>query len=138
MSVDVYFNFDGNCLEAVNYYATIFDVDATITKFKEMPSNPGFPMSDEVKERVIHANITVEGSQLRFSDTMPGMEYIVGNNLSILINSKDEKKLTNWFNKLAQDGFIIMPLGETFFSGLYGFVTDKFGVGWQFNLEKEH
>ncbi|MEG0177365.1 VOC family protein [Anaerorhabdus sp.] len=137
MSVNIYFNFDGNCAEAVNYYADIFNVEANIMKFGEMSSNPGFPLSEEVKKRVIHANINIEGNKLMFSDIMPDMEYIVGNNLSIIINTKDKEKLTDWFNKLAQDGFIVMPLTETFFSDLYGFVKDKYGVGWQFNLEKE-
>ena len=32
-------------------------------------------------------------------------------------------------------GQIIMDLQETFWSSLYGYVTDQFGVGWQFSHE---
>ena len=28
-----------------------------------------------------------------------------------------------------------MDLQETFWSKYYGFVTDKFGIGWQFNYD---
>ncbi|SJZ93861.1 VOC family protein [Anaerorhabdus furcosa] len=137
MSVNVYFNFDGNCEEAVKYYANVFEVEPKIMKFGDMPGNPGYPMSDDLKNRVLHANMMIEGSQLMFSDTMPGMEFIVGNNLSLTVVTKDAEKLTQWFNKLAKEGFVVMPLEEAFFSELYGYVKDKYGVGWQFNLEKE-
>lgn len=37
---------------------------------------------------------------------------------------------TTVFNALAQDGKIDMPLTKTFWSPLYGMLTDKFGIGW--------
>jgi len=41
------------------------------------------------------------------------------------------------FNALATNGQIMMPLTETFWSPLYGQVTDQFGVAWMVMLPGE-
>ena len=38
------------------------------------------------------------------------------------------------FNKLADGGDVKMPLGDHGFSPRFGWLTDLFGVSWQFNL----
>ena len=39
------------------------------------------------------------------------------------------------FNKLKEGGTVSMELQETFWSKYYGFVVDKFGIGWQVNYD---
>ncbi len=39
------------------------------------------------------------------------------------------------FAKLAEGGKIKMELQETFWTPLYGSVTDSFGVDWQISVE---
>ena len=34
------------------------------------------------------------------------------------------------FDALAEGGQVTMPLGKTFWSPLFGMVTDRYGVGW--------
>lgn len=50
MSVEAYVNFNGNCREAVEFYANVFDIEKQqIMTFGEMPPNPQFPLPEEVK-----------------------------------------------------------------------------------------
>jgi PhnB protein len=48
-----------------------------------------------------------------------------------MLGSPDKAEIERLFNALAKDGSVDMPLGQTFFSELYGMLTDKFGIRWQ-------
>jgi len=50
-------------------------------------------------------------------------------NISLIIVSKDMDNIKVMFNKLKETGTVGMDLQETFWSRLYGSVTDKFGIG---------
>ncbi|MDQ0087957.1 PhnB protein [Paenibacillus anaericanus] len=138
MSVDVYINFNGNCREAVEYYAQVFKTDKPqIMTFGETPPNPEYPLPDEAKELVMHTRLNINGSNVMFSDVFPGMPFVEGNNISLALVSKNEDELKSFFNKLKEDGTVGMELQETFFSKCYGSLKDKFGIEWQFSLPSE-
>lgn len=135
MAVEAYLNFQGNCREAVEYYAKVFGTEPNIMTFGDAPSDPNHPLPEEAKNLVIHARLSVAGSNLMFSDTFPGMPFTIGNNISLSVSSKDKDELVSWFNQLKEGGKVGMEIQETFWSKCYGNLTDKFGVGWQFNLD---
>lgn len=67
MSVDVYINCDGNCLEAAQFYAEVFQTEQPqIMTFGEAPPNPLLPQSEEAKELVMHTRLNISGSNVRF------------------------------------------------------------------------
>jgi PhnB protein len=70
-----------------------------------------------------------------FSDVFPGMPFVEGNNISLTIASKNLDEIKSLFHKLQEGGTIGMELQETFWSKCYGNLTDKFGIGWQFNYD---
>jgi PhnB protein len=138
MAVQVYINFNGNCREALDFYAKTFGTEKPqIMLFGDTPSDSGFPLSEETRNLVMHASLTIEGTPVMFSDVPPGMSLATGNNISLIIGSKDMDRIKLMFNKLKENGTVGMELQETFWSKLYGFVTDKFGIGWQINYESE-
>lgn len=49
----------------------------------DMPSDDEFPITDETKNLVLHAEIKIKDSTLMFSDVLPGMPFVVGNNISL-------------------------------------------------------
>ncbi|MFD1705965.1 VOC family protein [Siminovitchia sediminis] len=137
MAVEVYLVFDGNCREAVEFYAEAFDTaPPQIMTFGEAPSNPDYPVPDEAKDRVMHARLTIEGSNVMFSDTFPGSTIKSGNNITLAVLSSDIEKLKSAFHKLREGGSVEMELQETFWSKCYGKLTDKFGIGWQISHEE--
>ncbi|WP_094228733.1 VOC family protein [Methanolobus psychrotolerans] len=138
MSVQAYINYNGNCREAVEYYAEVFGTEKPqIMFYRDVPLDEDFPLTEETMDLVMHTSLDIEGSTVMFSDVPPGMSLITGNNVSLVIISKDMDKIKAMFDKLKGDGTVGMDLQETFWSKLYGFVTDKFGVGWQFNYDNE-
>ncbi|NIK67815.1 MULTISPECIES: VOC family protein [unclassified Paenibacillus] len=135
MSVDAYLNFDGNCREAAEFYAEVFGLDKPkLMTFGEVPPNPEYPLPEEAKNLIMHTRLNIGGSNVMFSDVFPGMPFTVGNNITLAYVEEDEAKIRSAFDRLKVGGNIVMELQETFWSKLYGQVTDKFGIQWQFNL----
>ncbi|MGE7765929.1 VOC family protein [Peribacillus sp. NPDC096540] len=138
MSVDVYLNFNGNCREAVEFYAHVFGTETPqIMTFGETPPNPDFPLPDEAKNLVMHTRLNIDGSNVMFSDVFPDMPFVEGNNISLAVVNKNMDEVKSIFNKLKEGGTVVMDLQETFWSKLYGQVTDKFGIIWQLNYDTE-
>lgn len=131
-----YFTFNGNCEEAVKFYQEVLGGESVIMRFGDAPPNPAFPpVSDDIKNLVMHAELRKNGHVIRFSDTFPNSPYAVGNNISFSLefDGKDETKKI--FEALSKGGKIDMELQQTFFSPLYGKITDKFGVAWQISCK---
>lgn len=138
MSVNIYLNFNGNCREAVELYADAFNVEKQkIMTFGEAPQSPDFPVPESAKDLILHTFLIISGSKIMFSDTMPGMPFVLGNNISITILSKNKDEITSAFDKLKIDGTVNMELQKTFWSDCYGSVKDKFGIEWQLSYDNE-
>ncbi len=60
---------------------------------------------------------------------------IVGNNVSLVIQTRNEEETKRLFESLAEGGKIEMPLDSVPWAQLYGMVTDRFGINWQINQE---
>jgi PhnB protein len=139
MSLDVYLTFNGNCREAIEYYAEVFGTEKPqIMTFGEAPSDPNYPLPEEVKNLVLHARLNILGRRVMFSDTFPGQPFVEGNNFSLAIVSNDMDEVKTLFHKLKEGGEVKMELQETFWSKCYGMLTDKFGIQWQFNVGDEN
>ena len=124
MAVDVYLNFNGNCREAVEFYAEVFGTEEPkIMTFGETPPNPEYPLPEEAKNLVMHTRLNISGSNVMFSDVFPGMPFVEGNNISLAIVSTDLDEITSVFSKLKEGGSVGMELQETFWSKCYGSVT---------------
>jgi PhnB protein len=136
MAIDVYLNFEGNCREAVEFYAKTFETgQPQIIAFGDTPPDPNFPLPEEAKNLVMHARLSINGSTIMFSDTFPGMTFIQGNNISLSYSSKNVEEIKSLFGKLADGGTVGMDLQQTSWSQCYGNLTDKFGIQWQFNYD---
>lgn len=136
MAVEVYLVFDGNCRQAVEFYSQVFGTEITdLTTFEDTPQHPDYTLPEEAKNRIMHARLEISGSRVMFSDTFPGQPFEQGNNVTLALLSDKQDELKEWFEKLKDGGIVEMELQETFWSQLYGRVTDKFGIHWQLSHE---
>lgn len=137
MAVEVFISFNGNCRDAVEFYAKVFRTEKPeIMTFADMPAGPEeFPFAEEAKKLVMYTRLNINGSTVMFSDVPPGMPFVAGSNISLTIGSKSMDEIKLWFNELKEGGTVVMELQETFWSKYYGFITDKFGILWQFNYD---
>ena len=136
MAVDIYLIFEGNCRGAVEFYSKVFNTEINqLTTFGDSPQHPDYQLPEEAKDLIMHARLDISGSNVMFSDTFPGQPYVVGNNVTLALLSDNMDDLKTWFEQLKDGGTVEMELQETFWSKLYGQVTDKFGIHWQINYD---
>jgi PhnB protein len=132
LGVNPYLRFDGNAKEAVKFYENALEAENMgVSTFGEMPENPEFPLSEEMKERVMHAQLKVGNTLLMISDSIPGHPYQTGTQVDVALLLNDVEKTKEVFEKLQEGGEVVMPLGEVPWSPAYGQIKDKFGITWQ-------
>lgn len=133
--VQPYLYLNGNCSEAIDFYEKVFNGEnKKIMRYKDAPANPNFPVPDKMRELVLHAEMNINGTQFNFSDSME--KIIPGNMISLALSFGITDEVVSTFNKLKEDGEVLMELAPQFFSPMYGWVKDKFGVGWQLICQK--
>lgn len=133
--VHPYIVFNGNCREALAFYAEVFGAQPRILTFGEGKEDPQWPMPGNARDLVMFAELLVEGSRIMFSDLFPGMPYAQGNHMSLAVVLTDRPRAEELFKRLSESGQIEMELQDTEWSGCYGSLIDKYGIGWQINLE---
>ena len=82
-------------------------------------------------DRILHAQLSAGGMVLMASDAMGEQAPSQGGPVTLCLNSEDREEITAYQAKLAVGATVTQPLIETFF-GLYGALTDKYGVNWMF------
>ena len=125
-----YLNFDGNCADAMRFYASVFGGEATIMRFSDAP----MPPAPGTEQRTMHAALPVGDTTLMASDTMPGMPFSPGTNVHLSLAFDDEDEQTRIYQALVAGGSADMPLAQQFF-GRFGALTDRFGVKWMLIVE---
>lgn len=131
----VFLHFTGNCREALDYYAGIFEVEPKeIATYGEAPSNPNTSGNkDGNADKIMYSEIDVRGLRVMMSDMPDGIPATLGDNVSIVVESDDLEDLKAIFAKFEKGSKIYMPLEETFWSKGYAMIADKFGTQWHFS-----
>lgn len=139
MAIEVYLFFDGDCREAVEFYAKVFNTEKPnfMTYEQGHKDNPNFQLPKEAKNRIMHTNISIKGTRMMFSDVFPGDPFTKGTNFTVALIDDDIDFIKTSFEKLKEGGQVKMELQETFWSKCYGMLTDKFGISWQFSHENK-
>jgi PhnB protein len=93
-----------------------------------MPENPEAPLPPEKKDWVNYAALKIGDSELQITDNVTGSAYEKGTQITIVVQTDDKEKATQYYEALKQGGRVNTPLQSSFFSPAYGNVTDKFGI----------
>jgi PhnB protein len=132
MGYSLYLFFNGNCEEAMKFYANVFNTKVEfIQRYKDAPE----PHDHHAGDKIMHASMNIRGSYIMFSDAHGKDEVTQGNNFSISLDFKDNGEQENLFIKLSSGGKVTLPLQDTFWGSRFGMCTDKFGVNWMFSTE---
>lgn len=138
VEVQNYLFFSGRCDEALAFYKEHLSADVKfMIRFNESPEpmpegvlQPGF------ENKVMHAEFSLGNVRVMASDGCNDVEKFSGFRIALSVPAEEETRRI--FNALASEGGKVdMPLMKTFWSPLYGQVTDKFGVGWMVMIPGE-
>ncbi|OUM00177.1 VOC family protein [Variovorax sp. JS1663] len=131
--LDAYLSFDGNCAEAMKFYAQVLgaSIEALIT-YGQVPGGEPPPASHA--DRIMHAYLVHEGFSLMAGDTPPGVPYAGIQGVMLALSFGATAEAQRVFAALAGGGGQVqMPMAETFWAEQFGMVTDRYGVPWGIN-----
>jgi PhnB protein len=129
-----YLAFDGNCTDAMRFYAKVLDGKLDLLTFGQSPMAEQTPKN--ALNRVMHARLTLDGNGFLYGgDCPPGMTYQGLHGISVTLNYETVAQAERVFNAIADGGKVGMPFGSTFWAKGFGMVTDKFGCPWIVNGE---
>ena len=119
MKITTFLMFEGKAEEAMNLYTSLFD-NSEIRTISRYGAN-----EEGTEGTVRHATFTLNGQEFMCTFT-PSM--------SLYVTFDTEDEIDRVYEKLSQNGSILMPLAAYPFSKKFGWVADPFGVTWQLTL----
>ncbi len=134
MQLSPYLYFNGQCEEAFRFYEQCLHA-----KIVTMNTYAESPMADQVpaewRDKILHATLTVDDKMLSGCDS-PAGRYEKPKGFSVTLGIEDPADAKRVFEALAENGVVIMPLQNTFWTNGFGMLVDKFGVPWMINCEQ--
>lgn len=132
MEPTVYLFFNGNCLEAMQFYADTLGGEITgVFKNGQAPDPESrMPGGDDL---VMNMAMKLGNSTVMASDA-PGEWYSKPQGFSVVVSPKTVVEVERVYKALSADAkSVAMPLGETFWAERYAMFTDKYGTPWMIN-----
>lgn len=123
-----YIHFQGQCAEALAYYATVFG--GTGLQMMRYADGPEAPPAWTDSPRIMHGQVTIWDGTLMASDYPPGVAGDAQKGFSVMQSAPDTATARAVFDQLADGGTVIDPFKPTFFSPGFGMVQDRFGTHW--------
>lgn len=128
-----YINFKDNAAEAMAFYQSVLGGELQVMKFGDMGD------TGHAADLTMHSMLeTPLGFTLMGSDSHPDMgPFVEPAGFSVSLSGDDQAELTGYFEALAADGTIGMPLGRQPWGDVFGHVIDKFGISWIVNISDQ-
>jgi uncharacterized glyoxalase superfamily protein PhnB len=135
--VNNYLFFSGRCEEALNFYQQHLGAKINmLLRFNQSPDPvPEGMLQQGFENKIMHADFTLGDVNILASDGCDDATHFSGFRLTLTLQTAEDAHRV--FNALATGGSVDMPLAKTFWSPLYGQVTDQFGVGWMVMLPEQ-
>jgi PhnB protein len=133
MRLNPYISFDTDARAAMTFYQEVFGGELAVNTFGEYGAADS-PIADNVMHAMLE---TPSGFMLMASDTPPGMDRNVGDNISVSLSGDDAETLRGYFAKLSEQGTVTMPLEVQMWGDEFGSCTDQFGINWLVNISRD-
>jgi len=134
-----YVSFNGNTEEAFNFYKSA--LGGEIVNIQRFGDSPGAAqMSDADKKKVMHIALEAPGDiKLMGNDhiDMMGGPFKAGNNFSLSFHPDNKAEADKLFNSLSAGGTVTVPISTAPWGDYFGMFTDKFGIKWMINHQKQ-
>ena len=114
------------------FYKEIFGGELHMSTVGESPMAAQMPT---MKDNIMHAVLNNKDVMLMGSDMMLMEDALEsGNRISLCLICKDKEEIETLFAKLSAGGKVTQALITEYF-GMFGSVTDKFGINWMFQAD---
>ena len=122
--ISTFFMFNGKAEEAMNFYTSVFDQSEIKHVYYQEDGT------------VMHAAFSLKGQSFMAIDNSNKHDTPFTPAISLFVDCDNEEEINRVFERLMEEGKVLMPLSPLPFSEKFGWVEDKYGVSWQLNLPK--
>ena len=127
MQLNTYLNYGGNCEQAFRFYEE--HLGGKVTMLMRHGEQPNASSAPEWKNAVLHARMTLGGTELFGADIPPDrFQPMRSAYLSLSVDSVEEAERV--YALLKDGGQIFMKMEETFFASRFAMLRDRFGTSW--------
>ncbi len=133
-TLNPYLGLQGRCREAMTFYQDCLGGELTMQAMADSPMADSTPA--EQQQNVLHSTLTSEGLVLMGTDCSQS-KPVQGNTVALCLNFSSEEEIRTVFARLAAGGEVGCPLETSFWGSTFGHLTDKFGINWMLNHEKD-
>jgi PhnB protein len=132
--INSYLTFSGNCRKAMEFYKVCLGGELTFQTIGESPMAD--KMSAKMKDCILHSRLQKGTLIIMGTDCVPESGLIKGNSVSLELDCSSEDEIKKYYKKLSAGGKAGHPLEDTFWGALFGTLTDRFGIHWLLNYNK--
>lgn len=131
MEPTIYLYFDGNCLEAMTFYAETLGGEITgVFKNGDAPADSRMPGGDDL---VMNMAMKL-GSALVMASDAPGGWYRTPQGFSVSVSPDSLAEFDRVYAALSDGATnISMQPAETFWAERFAMFTDRYGTPWMIN-----
>ena len=130
--IQAYLTFNGDCREAMNFYASALGAELTVVTFGE--TDPKTAPAD--RNKVMHARLARGATILMASDSVPAAPVRAADSVSLSIVCESDKEVDTLFAGLSAGGKPTVPPNDAFWGARFAMLTDRYGFHWMLNHER--
>lgn len=131
MNVQAYLAFSGNCQEALNYYAELFDAKI---QNRQTYEDKKIDVPSSYRNKLQHAELKGKGINFMAYDASPDTPINHGNQIHMSVDVNNVAEAKDLFEKLSHGGQVHHNFREREW-GHFGRCTDKYGINWMVNCD---
>jgi PhnB protein len=129
-------NFRGDARAALGFYQSVFGGDLTIFTNQEMGNDQNPAEADQVMWGQVAAQ---NGFRVMAYDVPSSRPWSRGEDpFFISVRGTTTEEISGFWEKLAEDANIVVPLAPAQWSPLYGMLKDRFGITWVLDVAVDY
>ena len=131
MKLSTHLTFAGQCEAAFRFYEKCLGGTlGTMLTYGDSPMAEHVPA--DWRGKIVHASLTVDDEELAGADSL-AKDYQTPRGFFVLLSLEGPEEAERIFQKLSENGNVVMPLEKTFWAARFGVLTDQFGIPWEIN-----
>lgn len=121
-----------NCFEAMTFYGKVFGATPQFLPPQGQETTP------DTVDMIIHSELRTDEVTIMASDNGARPQVTQGDAsaIALMAAKDDEGRARELFEKLAENGQVILPLEKQEWDAVYGELMDQFGVKWVINIQQ--
>ncbi|WP_419817745.1 VOC family protein [Glaciibacter flavus] len=128
VTTTTHINFRGRAREALDFYASVFGGDVVIATYADIHQVDDPAQADNVAWGQVR---TSDGFRIMAYDVQTAKPFDHGqNSFYVALSGTAADETQRYWDGLADDATVLVPLAPAAFAPLYGMLTDRFDVTW--------